>query len=65
MKGDFNYYCDEFSRACRIASNWKDNFSGAAYITRIDEAYKLITNAYINACKADDEELTPDTEEDE
>lgn len=30
----------DFSQDCRFAANWKDNYFGAAYSTRIEKAIK-------------------------
>lgn len=43
---DFDKACAAFTAACRRAANWKENYYGAAYVTRIDNARSDVVEAY-------------------
>lgn len=54
---EFDKACAEFSETCCIASNWKQEYFGAAYRTRIEAAFAALKSAYENVCTVDDKEL--------
>lgn len=51
---DFDGACNQFSAFCRMAADWKHEFSGAAYRSRVDAAFAKVKEAYEIVCKADD-----------
>lgn len=51
---DFDEAAAEFTRACALAVNWKHEFMGAAYRTRIDRAFALICEAHAKLVRVDD-----------
>lgn len=53
----FDQALDEFTYACIIAADWKHNFFGAAYRTRLEAAFAEVKRTYENACRVDDQEL--------
>lgn len=52
----FDNALHEFEEACIRAVRWKE-FPGAAYRSRLDQAFAGVKAAYENACRVDDEEL--------
>lgn len=55
MEG-FDRALKAFSEACEAAAHWK-HFPGAAYRTRLDNAFSVVKDAYVEACRIDDLEL--------
>lgn len=51
-KSEFDILAESFKVACLRAANWKSNYTGAAYITRIRAAFDDVEQAYVDVSNA-------------
>lgn len=49
---EFDKACEEFTAACKKAANWKEEYFGAAYMTRIRCAFDEVLRKYNDVANA-------------